>query len=93
MSDAIELLKAREAGMSGADMKSILLSLGFEVRPGSNGKHQIVTHDHIEGFMSTSFDEGHNKHMLPTYPRSIRRVLKQYQTELEIFLGDRDGKS
>lgn len=87
--DAIEVLRVKEATMSGDALKELLVDLKFEVRQGaSGGGHHVVTHDGLEGFYSTSFDKGHNKHMLACYPRQIRKVLKQYQNQLEIILGE-----
>lgn len=80
--------------MSGDELKDLLVGLKFEVRQGVNGGgHHVVTHDGLDGFLSTSYDKGHNKHMLPCYPRNIRRVLKQHQGQLETIVGDKDGKA
>ena len=80
--------------MSGDELKELLVSLNFEVRQGaSGGGHHIVTHDSLEDFYSTSYDKGHNKTMLACYPRQIRRVLKQYQSQLEVILGEKNGKA
>ena len=94
VSEAIALLQAKEASLTGDDLKDVLTGLKFEVRQGVNGGgHHVVTHDELDGFYSTSYDKSHNKHMLPCYPRQIRRVLKQYQSQLEVIVGDRDGKA
>lgn len=89
--DAIEILKAREASLAGDELKELLVGLGFEVKAGARGGHHVVTHDELNGFVSTSYDKGHNKHMLACYPRQIRKVLKQYESELERILGEDDG--
>lgn len=91
VNDAIATLQAKEASMTGDELKNLLVALKFEVRLGGNGAHYVVTHDDLDGFYSTSFDESHKKHMLPCYPRNIRRVLKQYQGQLEIIVGDKNG--
>jgi hypothetical protein len=94
VTDAIAVLQAKEASMSGDELRDLLVGLGFEVRQGSSGGgHYVVTHDGIDGFFSTSYDKSHNKHMLRCYPRQIKRVLKQYQDQLEIYVGDRDGQA
>lgn len=91
VADAIETLEAGAASMSGDDLENLLIRLGFKVRAGSSGSHQVVTHDGLDGFLSTSFDKGHKKQMLPVYPRNIKRIIKQYQGELEKFLGEKDN--
>jgi hypothetical protein len=91
VSDAIALLQAKEANMTGGEMEALLIGLGFEVRPTGKAGHCVVTHDHLDGFLSTSFDKGHHKHMLPTYPRAIRGVLRRHREQLELLLGDKNG--
>lgn len=89
VADAIEVLRTRAATMSGDELEKLLRDLQFDVRPTSSGKHQVVTHDGLEWFISTSFDKGHKKQMLPKYPQLIRKVLIQYQVQLETILGER----
>lgn len=93
VTEALELLRAKEASMTGQELKTLLESLGFEVRQGSNGGHHVVTHDGLEGFLSTSYDKSHNKQMLPCYPRSIKRVISQYRDQIEELLGENNGKA
>ena len=94
VSDAIDLLKAKEASMTGGELMTLLIELGFEVRQGRNGGgHHVVTHDELDGFLSTGYDKSHNKFMLRCYPRNIRSVLKRYQSQLEIIVGDKNGKA
>jgi hypothetical protein len=93
VSEAIEAIRTREKSMAGDDLEALLVDLGFEVRQCSSPGHYVVTHDGLEEFRSTSFDKSHNKFMLPNYPRQIRRVLQQYQHQLETLLGDRNEQT
>lgn len=74
--------------MPGDELEAILVDLKFDVRQCGAPGHYVVTHDGLESFLSTSFDKGHKKQMLVNYPRNVRRVLRQYQGQLEKLLGE-----
>jgi hypothetical protein len=93
VSAAIDMLKEKESSMSGDELEALLVDLKFEVRQCGAPGHHVVTHDDLDSFLSTSFDKGHKKQMLACYPRSIRRVLRQYQSQLETILGETDAKA
>lgn len=66
------------------ELKSLLESLGFEVKDGSKPGHKTVTHDELKDFYSTGYTCGHgrNPEVKKPYIASIRNVLRTYREEL-----------
>jgi predicted RNA binding protein YcfA (HicA-like mRNA interferase family) len=86
VSDAIEVLKAKEASTSSSELVSLLEGLGFEVRRRKSGNHHTLDHPGIEGFTGANFDGGHEKTVKPCYTREMRKLLVKYEAELNEYL-------
>jgi hypothetical protein len=88
---AVERLRSAKTSMRCKELTEILTSLGFEVRDGSNGGHKIFVHHGIDLFKSGSFDCGHgaNLQVKTVYVGKVITILKQYETELKQYLGER----
>jgi hypothetical protein len=84
----IEQLQQRKTNLCCEEVKSLLQSLGFEVRDGKQGGHKIFVHRGLPSFLSSSFNCGHGKNpeIKPAYIGKIIQVLKQYHDELEAYL-------
>jgi hypothetical protein len=72
------------AKCSCARLADLLRSLGFTVRKGSSGNHQVYSHPCIPPFTGSNYNCGHGKNPTPkpVYFRNICKVLRQYETEL-----------
>ena len=88
VAETIEYLRSRAATMPGDEMEDLLLALRFDVKPSNSGKHYVVTHDELDGFLSSSFDKGHKKQMLSAYTNKMRKLITNYKAELEKILGE-----
>ncbi len=89
--DVKKQLQAHKTNLCCDDVKRILEGLGFEVRDGSKGGHKIFVHAGLPSFYSSSFNCGHGKNpeIKPSYISKIVNILKQYNDELEEFLGEK----
>ncbi len=85
-------LRARKANVRCRELGEILKTLGFTITPG-RGNHKVVTHDGLEGFLSTSYDCGHGKdsQIKPPYITKVAKVLSDYAVELQGYLEKDDG--
>ena len=90
LDDVIQALSEAGASLRCNEMRSVLVSLGFDVRDGRKPGHKVVTHRYIEGFFSTSYTCGHGKNpeVKPAYVRQIRNTLRTYYQQLSDYLGD-----
>lgn len=88
IANTIESLQQRKASLCCEDVKSLLVSLGFEVRDGKQGGHKVFVHQGLPSFLSGSFNCGHGKNpeIKPAYIGKIIQVLKQYHDELVRYL-------
>ena len=86
--NTINSLQQRKASLCCNDVKSLLVSLGFEVRDGKQGGHKVFVHQGIPSFMSGSFNCGHGKNpeIKPAYILKIIQILKHHRDELEEYL-------
>ena len=75
-----------------ADLGKLLESLGFDVKDSGRGGHKVFFHDHLEGFISGSYDCGHgrNSEIKPAYINNVLRILRQYEAELTGYLEKRN---
>lgn len=71
-----------------AELGKLLESLGFDVKDGERGSHKVFFHDHLEGFISGSYDCGHgrNPEVKSAYISNVLRILRQYEAELSRYL-------
>lgn len=86
--NTINSLQQHKASLCCDDVKSLLVSLGFEVRDGKQGGHKVFVHQGIPSFMSGSFNCGHGKNpeIKPAYILKIIQILKHHRDELEEYL-------
>ena len=84
----IQRLKSARTSMRCAELGKLLESLGFYVKDGERGGHKVFFHDHLEGFISSSYDCGHgrNPEIKPAYISNVLRTLRQYEAELTRYL-------
>lgn len=87
---AINILRAREANLSCAELVRLLESLGFDVRRGKSGNHHTLDHSGIPGFAGSNFDGGHDKTVKKCYTSSMRRLLTKYEVEISDHLRHRN---
>lgn len=85
-------LRSRKANVRCSELGGILTELGFTITPG-RGNHKVVTHDGLEGFLSTSYDCGHGRdsQIKPQYIIKVAKVLSDYATELQGYLERNNG--
>ena len=85
---ALATLTQRKKHTKCLEMRSILSTLGFEVRDGKRGGHKIATHAGIIDFTSTSYNCGHGKNptIKPAYVANIIDVIDAYSLDITIFL-------
>lgn len=86
--DALDLLESAGSSLRCKDLVRALQDLGFDVRDGKKQGHKVFTHPHIDTFTSGSFSCGHgkNQEVKPNYPKSVLRLLRQYEAELISYL-------
>ena len=84
----IDMLKQRKSNICCTELSKLLTEHGFEVKDGKLGGHKVVTHDYIEGFLSTSFNCGHGKNpqIKPIYISKLRKVIEQYIDDIDAYL-------
>lgn len=89
MSEVIQSLKQRKTNIRCNDLKQVLQQLGFIVREGKRGGHQLFTHPELTDFHGGSFncDHGKNPQVKPVYVQKIIKVLEQYQEHLTALGG------
>lgn len=90
--DLVGELRARKANIRCKELTGILEDLGFTITQGK-GNHKVVTHDGLEGFMSTSYDCGHGKdsQIKSPYIIKVARVLSDHANELQKYLEKDNG--
>ena len=59
--NTINSLQQRKASLCCDDVKSLLVSMGFEVRDAKQGGHKVFVHQGLPSFLSGSFNCGHGK--------------------------------
>ncbi|MCK5359626.1 MAG: type II toxin-antitoxin system HicA family toxin [Gammaproteobacteria bacterium] len=86
----IQRLRSNAPSIRCNEMAEILESLGFEVRNGKKQGHKVFVHHGIAAFTSAAYTCGHgrNPEIKPVYVRKVAGLLKQYETELILFLGE-----
>lgn len=86
--DAFDLLESAGSSLRCRDLVRALQGLGFDVRDGKKQGHKVFTHPGIDTFTSGSFTCGHgrNDEVKPNYPRSVLKLLRQYEAELVYYL-------
>ncbi|XSG84782.1 MAG: hypothetical protein ACPW60_13755 [Methylohalobius sp. ZOD2] len=69
----------------------MLVSLGFEVRDGKKAGHKVFVHHGMASFTSGAYTCGHgrNPEIKPAYIKKVAKLLKQYETELIQYLGEK----
>jgi hypothetical protein len=88
-----EVLAEFQAGRAGsglpcAQVRALLMALGFHVKDGSRGGHKTVTHPDLPDFYSTAYNcRGGNGVVDRNYLRTLIRVLKDNKDAIENFLG------
>jgi hypothetical protein len=82
--DALEMLESAAASLRCKDLVGALGRLGFEVREGKSPGHKVFTHPCIPEFTASSFNCGHgaNPEVKRNYPRSVLKLLRQYEADL-----------
>ena len=67
------------------DIRSMLEGLGFNVRAGSKAGHCTFSHSGLVGFPGGNYCGGHGKRpqVKICYIRNVRRVLREWATELK----------
>lgn len=87
--EVIAILESSRTTIRCEELRTYLCQLGFEVRDGNQGGHKLFFHDGLRDFMSGSYNCGHGKNpeIKPIYIRKVIRILKQYECEIEEFLG------
>lgn len=89
--DAIEQLRRARNNQRCSDLCRLLQEFGFDVRNGSRGGgHKVFDHPSIPHFIGSNFDCGHGRDPLVrgVYVGTIIRVLKTYQLELDVLMGN-----
>lgn len=68
----------------------LLESLGFSIKRRGNAQHYVYSHSAIPGFHGANFACPHRRGapVKRNYITSVLRVLSQYETELEKYLGE-----
>ena len=91
LKDTIDHLQQHKTNLCCEDVKHLLVDLGFEVRDGKKGGHKIFVHQGLLSFQSASFNCGHGKNpeIKSAYIQKIIQILKQYQKEIEEYLGEK----
>lgn len=89
---AMQRLKSGRTSMRCAELGKLLESLGFYVRDGERGGHKMFFHDHLAGFVSSSYDCGHGRNLeiKPAYISNVLRILRQYDADLTRYLEERN---
>lgn len=92
LGQAYQKLRDAGASMRCAEMGKLLESLGFYIKDGSRGGHKLFFHDHILGFISSSYncEHGRNPEIKRVYIRNVLRTLHRYEAELTVYLENRD---
>lgn len=88
----MQRLKASRTSMRCADLGKLLETLGFYVKDGERGGHKVFFHDHLDGFLSGSYDCGHgrNPEIKPAYISNVLCILRHYEAELNRYLEKND---
>ncbi len=86
----VERLRSAGAATRCKELTEMLASLGFEVRNGKNQGHRVFVHHGVPSFTSGSYTCGHgrNPEIKPAYIQKVGRLLKQYEAELILYLGE-----
>lgn len=91
VAEAIQALQQAGASMRCSELQRILESLGFDVRSGKKEGHKVVTHPDLVEFYSSSYTCGHGNdpEVKRNYVKSMLKLIKQYQVELEKLMENR----
>jgi hypothetical protein len=85
-----ERLTTASSSIRCQELAEMLSSLGFEVRDGKKQGHKVFVHHGVTSFTSGGYTCGHgrNPEIKPVYIKKVLRLLKQYGTELNQYLGE-----
>lgn len=88
---ALNRLGSAGASMRCQELADLLDSLGFEVRDGRKPGHKVFVHHGISSFTSGAYTCGHgrNPEILTVYINKVVRLLKQYEAEINAYLGEK----
>lgn len=70
------------------DLKAWLSGAGFNLKQG-RANHFVITHPHITGFITGSFNCGHGKNKAvkkPYITKILNHIVKRYEEELRNYL-------
>ena len=86
----INRLRSNASSTRCDELAGILESLGFEVREGKKQGHKIFVHHDVDAFTSAAYTCGHgrNPEIKPVYVRKVASLLRQYEAELVLYLGE-----
>lgn len=88
--EVVEGLRSAGATVRCQELANSLESLGFEVRDGKKQGHKVFVHHGIAAFTSGAYTCGHgrNPEIKPVYIKKVISLLKQYEKELNKYLGE-----
>lgn len=88
--DVITSLRSAGATVRCGELAGHLESLGFEVRDGKKQGHKVFVHHGIATFTSGAYTCGHgrNPEIKPVYIKKVITLLRQYESELNHYLGE-----
>ena len=85
---ALTELERGKRNLRCGELTTLLVALGFEVKDGKRGGHQVFTHDGLADFYSGSFNCGHGRdpEIKPAYIGKIISTLKLHEQALITYL-------
>lgn len=92
LDDAIYRLSSGKGSIRCHEVISILEELGFMVKECKKPGHYVYGHEGLDHFWGSDFCCPHRSGnpVLKNYITKILGVLRQYETELSLYLGDKD---
>ena len=90
LNDARKALREGKGKLRCSEVVEILEGLGFEVRDGRRGGHQVVFHLDLPNFHSASFNCGHGKNpeIKPSYVTNLLRILDLHEAAILAYLNE-----
>lgn len=88
--DVIKSLWSAGATVRYKELARLLQDLGFDVRSGKKQGHKVFVHHGLTSFTSGAYTCGHgrNPEIKRVYIKKIIALLRQYESELNHYLGE-----